>query len=66
MQEHYDAVKHTLDQIGPIWMNNLGRIASTDLAQVVQKDPGMTGVLSGAFSVSPPPVTALTYRHSQH
>jgi hypothetical protein len=52
MQEHYDAVKQTFDQVGPIWMNNLGRIASVDMAQVIQQDPGLLGLHNGAFSVS--------------
>lgn len=52
MQEHYDAVKQTLDQVGPIWMNNLGNIASTDVALIVERDPGVLGLFNSSFSVS--------------
>jgi hypothetical protein len=51
MQEHYDAARQTLNQVGPVWMNNLGRIASADVGQIVQQDPGLMGLLNSAFSV---------------
>ena len=52
MQEHYDAARQTLDQVGPVWMNNLGRIASADIDQIFLQDPGLMGLLNSAFSVS--------------
>lgn len=57
MQEQYDAVKQSVDQIGPIWMNNLGRIASTDIDQIFQQDPGLIGLLNSAYSVGPQSLT---------
>lgn len=52
-QEHFDSVKKSLDQVGPIWMQALGRLASADVDERVKRDPGLLGLCNNAYSVSP-------------
>jgi len=52
-QEHFDSVKKSLDQVGPIWMQALGRLASADMDETVKRDPGLLGLCNNAYSASP-------------
>lgn len=50
--EHPQMVKQAMDQVGPEWMQELGRIVSVDIEVDAARDFGLLGLRNYAFSVS--------------
>jgi hypothetical protein len=51
-EEHPQMVKQAMDQLGPEWMQELGRIISVEIEVDTARDFGLLGLRNHAFSVS--------------
>lgn len=50
-EENPQAVKMAMEQIGTVWLTEMERIVSADLAADLQRDPGLLGLRNASFKV---------------